>query len=104
MVHLKGDADPIFTHKHFTRLDMPTSDKHSSLLRKSVNYGRKKFYKHGHQASFWGGDNLTAKHSTLTDTDERGQILINLFGHETVFILRNKLVRLSGNLVTWVGS
>ncbi len=28
---------------------MPAKDKHSSLLRKFANYGRKKFYNIGHQ-------------------------------------------------------
>jgi len=28
-------------------------DEHSSLLRKSVNYGRKKFYSTGPQWSYW---------------------------------------------------
>ncbi len=32
------------TCKHYTRLEKFASDKHSSLLRKFVNYGRKKFY------------------------------------------------------------
>jgi hypothetical protein len=32
------------THKHSTRLERLDRDKHSSLLRKSVNYSRKKFY------------------------------------------------------------
>jgi hypothetical protein len=32
------------THKHFTWLKRLVTDKHSSLLRKFVNYGRKKFY------------------------------------------------------------
>ncbi len=35
---------PGLTHKHQTKLERLASDKHSSLLRKSVNYGRKKFY------------------------------------------------------------
>ncbi len=33
---------PGFTHKHYNRFGMLNSDKHSSLLHKSVNYGRKK--------------------------------------------------------------
>ncbi len=32
---------PGLTHKHQTRLERLAKDKHSSLLRKSVNYGRK---------------------------------------------------------------
>ncbi len=32
------------SHKHQTRQERFARDKHSSLLRKSVNYGRKKFY------------------------------------------------------------
>ncbi len=28
------------THKHNTRLEMPATDKHNSLLRSFVNYGR----------------------------------------------------------------
>ena len=35
------------TLKHSTRLERLAKDKHSSLLRKSVNYGRKKFYSKG---------------------------------------------------------
>jgi hypothetical protein len=30
--------------KHWTRLERLARDKHPSLLRKSVNYGRKRFY------------------------------------------------------------
>ncbi len=30
-------------HKHFTRLEKHVTDKHSSLSRKSVNYGQRKF-------------------------------------------------------------
>jgi hypothetical protein len=41
---------PGLTHKHKTRLGRLARDKHSSLLRKSVNYGRKKFYSVWHQA------------------------------------------------------
>ncbi len=37
----------LFTHKHYTRLQRLARDKHSSLLRKSVNYDRKKFYSTG---------------------------------------------------------
>ncbi len=37
MEHLKGDSLRY-------ALTLPAKDKHSSLLRKSVNYGRKKFY------------------------------------------------------------
>jgi hypothetical protein len=33
-----------FTRKRWTRMGRLPKDKHSSLLRKSVNYGRKKFY------------------------------------------------------------
>ncbi len=35
------------TQKHYTRLERLARDKHSSLLRKSVTYGRKKFYSTG---------------------------------------------------------
>ncbi len=35
---------PGLTDKHYTRLERLAKDKHSSLLRKSVNYGHKKFY------------------------------------------------------------
>jgi hypothetical protein len=34
-------------HKHKTRLAKLARDKHSSLLRTFVNYGRKKFYEIG---------------------------------------------------------
>ncbi len=37
-----------FTNKHQTRPERLARDKHSSLLQKSVNYGRKKFYSTGH--------------------------------------------------------
>ena len=36
---------PGLTHTHYTRLERLRRDKHSCLLRKFVNYGRKKFYK-----------------------------------------------------------
>ncbi len=35
------------THRHQTRLERLARNKHTSLLRKSVNYGRKKFYSTG---------------------------------------------------------
>ncbi len=35
------------TRKHWTRLEIPTRDKHSSLLRKSVNYDCKMFFSTG---------------------------------------------------------
>jgi hypothetical protein len=35
------------TRKHQTRLERLAKDKHPRLLRKSVNYGRKKFYSTG---------------------------------------------------------
>ncbi len=38
---------PSLTHKHQTRLERLARDKHSGLLRKSVNYGRNKFYDTG---------------------------------------------------------
>jgi len=38
---------PGLTHKQYSRLKSLARDKHSSLLRKSVNYGRKKFYSTG---------------------------------------------------------
>jgi hypothetical protein len=34
-------------HKHYSRLERLARDKHSSLLRKSVHYGGKKFYSTG---------------------------------------------------------
>jgi hypothetical protein len=36
---------PGLSYKQWTRLERPARDKHFSLLRKFVNYGRKKFYK-----------------------------------------------------------
>ncbi len=38
---------PGLTHKHQTRLENVASDKLSSLLRKFINYGPKKFYNTG---------------------------------------------------------
>jgi hypothetical protein len=38
---------PGLPHKHKTRLERHARDKHSSLLRKSVNYGHEKFYSIG---------------------------------------------------------
>jgi hypothetical protein len=38
---------PGLTHKHKTRLEWLARDKHSSLLRTSVNYGRNKLYSTG---------------------------------------------------------
>jgi hypothetical protein len=38
---------PGLSYKYWTRLERPTSDKHSSVLRKFVNSGRKKFYSIG---------------------------------------------------------
>ncbi len=37
---------PGLTRKHLTRLGRLARDKHSSLLQKSVNFGRKKFFVH----------------------------------------------------------
>jgi hypothetical protein len=42
----KGQA-PGLTHGHSTRLAIHARDEYYSLLRKSVNYGNKKFYKIG---------------------------------------------------------
>jgi hypothetical protein len=50
--HLSGA--PSLTHKHWTRLNRLARDKPSSLLRKSVNYGRKKFYDTGPSFSYNG--------------------------------------------------
>ena len=36
------------THKHYTKLEKLAKDKPISLLRKLVNYGRKKSYNTGH--------------------------------------------------------
>jgi hypothetical protein len=44
---------PGLTHKHVTRLERLTRDKHSSLLRKFVNYGRNKFYDTGPAHKCW---------------------------------------------------
>ncbi len=38
------------THRHYTSMEMLAIDKHSCLLRKSVNYDRKKFYSTGPRA------------------------------------------------------
>jgi hypothetical protein len=40
------------TRKHYTRLERLARDKHSSLLRKSVNYISKKFYSTGQKAEY----------------------------------------------------
>jgi hypothetical protein len=40
--------------KHYTRLERLAKDMDSSLLQKSVNYGRKKFY----NIDTWGGDGI----------------------------------------------
>ncbi len=40
-----------FTNTHETKLERLSRDKHSSLLRTFVNYGRKKFYNIGPMAS-----------------------------------------------------
>ncbi len=45
--HLKGASlrlAPDLSHKHLTRLEKLARDKHSSLIRKFVNYGWKKFH------------------------------------------------------------
>ncbi len=46
MLFISWSAEPTLepTLKHWTRLERHAKDKHSSLLRKSVNYDRKKFY------------------------------------------------------------
>ncbi len=41
---------PNLVQKHLTRLERLARGKHSSLLRKSVNYGRNKFYSTGPKA------------------------------------------------------
>ncbi len=38
---------PGLAHKHYTRLERLARDKQCSLLRKYINYGRKKFYRIG---------------------------------------------------------
>ncbi len=54
---------PGLTRTHQTRLERLARDKHSSLLQRSVNYGRKRFYSTGSRAStnsqnktFYGGN------------------------------------------------
>ncbi len=49
---------PGLIHKHYTRLERPARDKHSSLVQTFVNYGRKKFYKVGPLSLF---DAVTAQ-------------------------------------------
>jgi hypothetical protein len=41
------------THKHKTRLERLARNKYSSLSRKSVNYGRNKFYDTGPKGTFF---------------------------------------------------
>jgi hypothetical protein len=55
-LHSSGGPERCFTQvgsgltsKHWTRQERLARDKHSSLLRKSVNYGRNKFYDTGPQ-------------------------------------------------------
>ncbi len=43
---------PCLTCKHWARLEKLASDKHTGLLRKFVNYGRKKFYYMGPGKSY----------------------------------------------------
>jgi hypothetical protein len=43
---------PGLTHNYYPKLDKLAMEKHSSLLRKSVNYGLKKFYKNGPLESY----------------------------------------------------
>jgi hypothetical protein len=40
---LLSTVAPGLTHKHWARLERLAKDKHSSLLQKSINYGRKFF-------------------------------------------------------------
>jgi hypothetical protein len=47
---LKGRL-PAHTRKRYTRLERLARDKHSSLLRTLINYGRKKFYNIGPRAN-----------------------------------------------------
>jgi hypothetical protein len=64
--HLKGaslawvGSGP--TGKHYTLLERLARDKHSSLLRKSVNYGRKKDYSTGPRVALNGN----GKHLSLS--------------------------------------
>jgi hypothetical protein len=44
---------PGLTRKHYTRLDRPGRDKHSSLLRILVSYGGKTLYNIGSRPSDW---------------------------------------------------
>jgi hypothetical protein len=48
-----------FTNRHWTRLEKLALGKHSSLLQKFVNYGRKKFYNIGPRS--WFGKSLLQK-------------------------------------------
>jgi hypothetical protein len=45
-------------------MEKPAMDKHSSLLRKCVNYGRNFFYKIGHRAGLLGFVGTTALNKT----------------------------------------
>ncbi len=49
--HLKGRVGTGLTCKHYTRVERLARDKHFTLLRKSVNYGRNKFYNIGPKTS-----------------------------------------------------
>jgi hypothetical protein len=53
---------PSLTHKYQTRLKRLARDKHSSLSRKSVNYGRNKFYDTGPR-----GERIDALGSTVVE-------------------------------------
>jgi hypothetical protein len=61
------------TRKHYTKLERLARDKHSSLLRKYVNYGNKKFYSAGPRV-----EPLTGLHYTraeVTGNDKHSSLL-----------------------------
>jgi hypothetical protein len=67
MIHLMPLRAPLLewapglTRKHKTRLERLAWDKHSSLLRKLVNYGRKKFYRIGPYCQCFSANNALVK-------------------------------------------
>ncbi len=53
------------TRKHQTRLERLARDKHSSLLQKSINYGRKKIYRIGSCINQYEPNQCQNKNNTI---------------------------------------
>jgi hypothetical protein len=83
------------THKHLTRLEMPATNKHYSLLLTFVNYGRKKFYNIGPWYALASTTRNRPEHKYLPESNTlayyaREQIRLRSVQNIEAFVLDHK--------------